>query len=58
MVKVVSLFLIAILALGMFGKLRMPKIGKRTGVPKAKKCKTCGTYLIGKAPCTCKKTSR
>lgn len=56
MVKVVSLFLIAILALGMFGKLRVPKIRKRGGVPKAKKCKSCGNYLIGDTPCQCKKS--
>jgi hypothetical protein len=56
MVKVVSLFLIAILALGMFGKLRVPKI--RKGPRKARKCKSCGNYLIGDAPCQCKKSSR
>ncbi len=54
MVKVVTFFLIAILVLGMFGKLRMPKLRKpRAG---AKKCPDCGAYLIGKAPCPCTKT--
>ena len=58
MIKAVSLFLIFILALGMFGKLRMPKIGKRKGLPRAQKCKSCGNYLIGIDPCKCKKNTR
>lgn len=55
-VKAVTFFLIAILALGMFGKLRMPKIGK--GTLAAKKCKSCGAYLIADKPCECTKTKR
>jgi hypothetical protein len=51
MIKVISLFLIAILALGMFGKLRVPKIRVRGG----KKCPSCGSFLIGKTPCVCTK---
>ncbi|MGE4611365.1 MAG: hypothetical protein AAED33_08230 [Paracoccaceae bacterium] len=55
MIKAVSLFLIAILVLGIFGKLRMPKFRKPRDLPRAKKCKTCGNYLIGIEPCKCKK---
>ncbi len=54
MVKVVTFFLIAMLVLGMFGKLRVPKLRKSRKA--AKKCPDCGTYLIGKAPCPCAKT--
>lgn len=60
-IKAVSLFLIGMLVLGMFGKLRMPKPPqfpkKRRGNPvaDAKKCKDCGGYIIGDQPCSCKK---
>lgn len=49
MVKVVSLFLIGILVLAMFGKLRFP--GQRK--LEAAKCKKCGRYKIGKRGCDC-----
>ncbi len=45
MVKVVTLFLVFILVLAMFGRLRMPKINnpmKRRGVQAGVKCKSCG----------------
>lgn len=58
MVKAVSLFLIVILVLGMFGKLRVPKIRKPRDLPRAKKCKSCGNYLIGIDPCKCKKKAQ
>ncbi len=47
--KIVSLFLIGMLVLAMFGRLRVPGRG-RTG-----KCPDCGRFLIGKGPCACKK---
>jgi uncharacterized OB-fold protein len=49
MVKVVSLFLIGMLVLAMFGKLRFPG-QKRLA---AAKCPKCGRYRIGKGPCSC-----
>lgn len=49
MVKVVSLFLIGILVMAMFGKLRFPG-QKRL---EATKCKKCGRYKIGKRGCGC-----
>ncbi len=49
MVKVVSLFLIGMLVLAMFGKLRFP--GQRR--LDAAKCPKCGRYRIGKGPCDC-----
>ena len=50
LLKIVSLFLIAMMVLGMFGKLRFPR-------PRlmAKKCKKCGTPMVGAGPCPCDK---
>lgn len=48
-VKIVTLFLIFIAVLAMFGKLRLGNLRRAvTG-----KCKTCGRYRIGKGPCDC-----
>lgn len=49
MVKIVSLFLIGMLALAMFGRLRIPGSAKL----KALKCTKCGKYRIGKSGCDC-----
>jgi hypothetical protein len=56
-IKAVSLFLIGMLALAMFGRLKMPKVGKKDDTPnlKARKCKKCGSYILGKGPCACEK---
>jgi len=57
-VKVVSLFLIAILVLAMFGKLRAPKLRNplnRDKKLKAQKCKKCGSYILGDGPCACER---
>ncbi len=51
MIKVVSLFLIGMLVLAMFGRLKLPGI-KRLA---SKKCPGCGRYRIGKGPCACGK---
>ncbi len=58
--KIVSLFLIVMLVLGMFGKLRLrlPRIGglRRTDkLAKPKKCSRCGRFLIGQDSCDCKR---
>ncbi len=49
MVKIVSLFLIGILVLAMFGKLRFP--GQRR--LRSAKCPECGRYRIGSKNCDC-----
>ena len=49
LIKGVSLFLIGMLVLAMFGKLRFPKIGHRGDA----KCSGCGRPRIGKGPCAC-----
>ncbi len=46
-VKIVTLFLIAMGVLAMFGKLRLPKRLSSA------KCPGCGRYRIGKGPCAC-----
>lgn len=51
MIQAVILFLVAMLALALWGRLRPgggPRIAKR-------KCPKCGRYLIGKGPCDCGK---
>lgn len=49
--KIVSLFLVAMAVLAMFGKLRFPG-QKRL---QSAKCPRCGRYRIGKGPCSCGK---
>jgi hypothetical protein len=54
--KAVTLFLIAMLVLGMFGKFRRLGTGKRregNAVEPARKCRVCGTYLIGSSQDPC-----
>ena len=57
MVKIVTLFLIVVVALALFGKLRLPgakpgaKPGARLG---GKTCPSCGRPRIGRGPCPCK----
>ncbi len=47
--KIVTVFLIAIAVLGMFGKMHWLG-GKRLA---QRKCAGCGRYRIGKGPCPC-----
>ena len=51
--KIVTLFLIGMAVLAMFGRLRLPKVGR----PRlsAKKCPHCGAPRIGRGPCACGK---
>lgn len=51
--KIVTLFLVFIAVLGMFGKLNLllPKRRKK----RVTRCETCGRHLIGSGPCDCKK---
>ncbi|WP_254447897.1 hypothetical protein [Ruegeria arenilitoris] len=53
-IKAVTLFLIAMGVLAMFGKLRFP--GQRR--LKSAKCPRCGRFRIGKGPCACEKGGR
>lgn len=58
-IKIVTLFLIGMGVLAMFGRLRMPpairKITERRKdlPPKPKTCKRCGAPRVGTGPCPC-----
>ena len=47
--KIISLFLIVMVVLAMFGRLRLRLPGGR----QIAKCRNCGRYIIGKGPCSC-----
>lgn len=49
--KIVTLFLVGMGVLAMFGKLRVPKIKAY----ETRKCPKCGTFRIGKSPCICER---
>ena len=49
--KIVTLFLVFMAVLAMFGKLTYP--GKKR--LQSAKCRKCGRYRIGKGPCPCEK---
>ena len=49
--KIITLFLVGMAVLAMFGKYKFPG-QKRLG---SAKCPSCGRYRIGKGPCACKK---
>ena len=54
LVKIVTLFLIGMAVLAMFGKLRLPYLGK-VALKKPTKCRSCGRYLLSNDPCGCGK---
>ncbi len=49
--KVVTLFLVGMGVLAMFGRLRFPGQKKL----ESRKCPKCGRFRIGKGPCACEK---
>lgn len=55
--KGISLFLVAMVALALFGRVRLggllPGGSAKTSLKKPVKCKSCGRFLIGKGPCDC-----
>ncbi|MEM8632555.1 MAG: hypothetical protein AAGF74_15075 [Pseudomonadota bacterium] len=50
-IKIVSLFLVGMMVLAMFGRLRFPGQKRLQSM----KCADCGRYRIGKGPCDCGK---
>jgi hypothetical protein len=54
-VKIVTLFLIFMVVLAMFGRLRIPGAQQLSKLNAAKKCPKCGRFRIGKGPCACQK---
>ncbi|MEM7709416.1 MAG: hypothetical protein AAF264_01430 [Pseudomonadota bacterium] len=53
LVKIVTLFLIGIAVLAMFGRLRFP--GQARLTRSKGKCPSCGAPRMGRAPCPCGK---
>ncbi|MEM9523133.1 MAG: hypothetical protein AAF982_03930 [Pseudomonadota bacterium] len=56
-IKIVSLFLVFIIALAMFGKLKAPggALRRKLGLDRPKTCPYCGQFVVGKDPCSCGK---
>ena len=52
-VKIVTLFLIFMAVLAMFGKLRLPKNLPGRSRLSTRRCPECGRLRIGKGPCAC-----
>jgi hypothetical protein len=52
-IKAVSLFLIGMLVLAMFGKLRLTKRKPPPEITKTKLCKKCGAIVSKSSPCDC-----
>jgi len=53
-VKIVILFLVFMVVLAMFGRLRFPGQDKLASA----RCPGCGRFRIGKGPCACGKGRR
>lgn len=49
--KIISLFLIGMMVLALFGRIRFPGASKLKNIT----CPKCGRYKIGKGPCACSK---
>jgi hypothetical protein len=49
--KIITLFLVFMAVLAMFGKWRFPGQDKLASA----KCRNCGRFRIGKGPCACRK---
>ncbi|MBK5946815.1 hypothetical protein CCR83_10310 [Rhodobacter veldkampii DSM 11550] len=50
LLKIVSLFLVVMAVLAIFGKLRLPPL---VGMTRRGKCPDCGRPMIGRGPCSC-----
>ena len=49
LIKIVSIFLLAMVVLAMFGRLRLPGRDRMA----TRRCTRCGRFRIGKGPCDC-----
>jgi len=58
-IKAVTLFLVAIMVLGMFGKLSLKTFGisrKPRKLAKPRVCRKCKAPIVGKGTCLCSNT--
>ncbi|MGO4852437.1 hypothetical protein [Phaeovulum sp. W22_SRMD_FR3] len=53
MVKIITLFLIVIAALAVFGRFRISGFGKKKPKKLTARCLACGRPRIGTSPCPC-----
>lgn len=60
LIKIVTLFLIGMGVLAMFGKLRLPgaKTVEKLRLSRPRKCTACGGFIVGSGPCQCKQKGR
>ena len=49
--KIVTLFLVFMAVLAMFGRLRLPGTRRGQGLPKPRLCPDCGRYNLRGGPC-------
>lgn len=49
--KIVTLFLVFMAVLAMFGKFRLPGTKRGQGLPRPRLCKSCGRYALRGGPC-------
>ncbi|MCA8879971.1 MAG: hypothetical protein KDA73_08450 [Rhodobacteraceae bacterium] len=54
MVKIATLFLVAMMVIGFVGRLVAPNGNRKA----PRRCTTCGRYLIGRETCTCRAKGR
>jgi hypothetical protein len=59
LVKIVTLFLLGMVLIGLLGKQLFPGaisrgIRQKMGLKEASRCSRCGRYLIGKDRCDCR----
>jgi predicted MFS family arabinose efflux permease len=50
--KIITLFLVAMGVLAMFGKLRVGRLGQQG------RCRKCGSVKVGRGPCLCESKGR
>ena len=50
LIKAVTIFLVGMAVLGMFGKLRVPKVPR---IGRARRCSDCGAVKPGSGACPC-----
>ena len=51
MLKIVTLFLAFMAVLAMFGRLRLPGLKRGQDLPKPRRCKSCGRFVLRGGPC-------